>query len=82
MPQASEHLRELMISYFGNIEPDGPQRFLKDNGYTLSEDYKWSKPGVRNYGNMERKEFECFMFLMHEYDYGNLAPEPHTTGDE
>ena len=74
MPQASEELRKQMAEYFGGsgIMDTAPTKFLQDAGYTLTREWTWDKPGVTDYDQMSRKEFECLMFLCHEWDFGGL----------
>ena len=73
MPSASDELREQMNEYFGDpISDYGPKKYLQDQGYTLNRDWSWSKPGITELKQMERKEFECLMFLVHEWDGGTL----------
>lgn len=88
MPQASEELRDRMGVLFGDrIGDEGPTKFLMDAGYKLKEpDFGWEpKSGVNSLGDMTRDEFECLMFLMHEWDFDGLLeprnpPATPTTG--
>lgn len=72
MPTASDELRKSMRQRFGSIDTHGPEKFLTDNGYSLSKDWEWSKPGITGLQDMTREEFECLLFLVHEWDYGSL----------
>lgn len=74
MPQASDSLRTLMEKRFGSIDTHGPEKFLENAGYTLSRQWEWSKPGITNLKQMSREEFDCLLFLVHEWDYGGLSP--------
>lgn len=78
MPQASDELRERMESRFGDgISASGPIKFLTDAGYKLTRDWQWSaRPGVTSLKDMTRDEFECLLFLVHEWDFGGLVQEP------
>lgn len=79
MPSASQDLRDLMLARFGSeIDESGPMKFLEDAGYTLTEDWHWDpKPGIKGaYANMTRDEFDCLLFLVHEWDFGGLTSEP------
>lgn len=77
MPQADEELRKEMVRRFGSIGTTGPSRFLTDAGYQLAPGWEWvPKPGVRSLGQMPRDEFECLLFLIHEWDYGGLIEQP------
>lgn len=72
MPQASDDLRDRMGVRFGDrIELSGPQKYLTDRGWTLHDDWTWSKPGL-TLETMPRDEFECVMFLVHEWDFGGV----------
>lgn len=76
MPQASDELRAAIDARFGDgLSDEGPIQFLKDAGYTLSRQWEWSKPGVTDLKQMTRDEFECLLFLVHEWDFGSLAKE-------
>lgn len=73
MPQASDELRAEMKRRFGDpVDDAGPTQFLTDAGYTLHPDWTWSKEGVTDLKDMTRDEFECLLFLVHEWDYGSL----------
>jgi hypothetical protein len=74
MPQASKELRDEMERRFGSIDAAGPVKFLQDSGYTLLAGWIWDKPGVTNLQQLTRDEFECLLFLCHEWDFGGLAP--------
>jgi hypothetical protein len=75
MPQASEELRAIMEQRFGDpIDSAGPIKFLQDAGYTLTRKWFWiPKPGVIDLGQMTRDEFDCLLFLVHEWDFGGLT---------
>ena len=74
MPQASDELRALMERRFGDpVSDEGPIRYLRQAGYTLNRDWTWSKPGVEALGQMTRDEFDCLLFLIHEWDFGPLV---------
>lgn len=75
MPQASDDLQAAMTRRFGNIGTAGPMCFLRDAGYTLSPSWEWSKPGVTDLKQMARDEFDCLLFLAHEWDFGGLQSE-------
>jgi len=73
MPQASDDLRNKMNTRFGDpVGTYGPIKYLKDAGYALSRQWEWSKPGVHNLQQMTRDEFDCLLFLVHEWDFGAL----------
>jgi hypothetical protein len=71
MPSASDELRAEMRRRFGDIDTGGPEKYLTDRGWTLTKGWEWSKAG-QNMHTMPRDEFECAMFLMHEWDYGTI----------
>lgn len=74
MPQASEQLTNLMIERFGDDYLEkGPCEYLLSHGYTLNRHWEWQKPGVNELRDMTRDEFDCLLFMMHEWDYGGLA---------
>lgn len=75
MPQASDALRDKMRDRFGSeVDESGPIRFLEGAGYKLNRDWTWTpKDGVASLGEMTRDEFECLLFLVHEWDFGGLA---------
>lgn len=75
MPSASDDLRAQMQTRFGDaVSEVGPSDFLEAAGYTLARDWTWSKTGVASLDQMTREEFDCLMFLAHEWDYGGLTP--------
>lgn len=80
MPQATEDLRGRMRERFGDIDEHGPQKYLENAGYVLARDWTWSKPGVVDLREMTRDEFECLLFLVHEWDYGSLTCTPKVGG--
>lgn len=82
MPSASPELQDRIEARFGSIDTHGPEKFLKEAGYTLSRRWEWSKPGITSLGQMSRDEFECLMFLMHEWDYAGLLPAPPAVAKE
>ncbi len=73
MPQAGKELQDRIIERFGSLDDNGPYKFLRDHGYSLSRSWEWSKPGISSLKDMTREEFECLLFLCHEWDYGTLA---------
>lgn len=75
MPQASDELRALMKERFGSETDDaGPSKYLTDAGYVLLPGFVWQpKEGVVTLKDMTRPEFDCLLFLVHEWDYGTLA---------
>jgi hypothetical protein len=78
MPQASDELRARMLVRFGDSTSEaGPTQFMEDAGYTLGPDWTWHKLGVDDYDAMSPEEYECLLFLAHEWDYGGLAAVVH-----
>lgn len=73
MPQASDETRSWMIERFGSIDSHGPEQFLLDAGYELTPEWEWRKEGVNELRDMTREEFDCLLFLCHEWDYGSLV---------
>ncbi len=74
MPQASSELRSRMEERFGDpISDAGPTKFLEDAGYKLTSSWLWEpKKGVESLKDMTQEEYECMLFLVHEWDYGGL----------
>ena len=73
MPQADPDLVKIMVDRFGDTSEDGPMRFLESAGYRLTPDWHWMpKPGVTDYNGMTRDEFDCLLFLCHEWDFGGF----------
>lgn len=77
MPQASPELQEQMRQRFGDaISEEGPTKYLQDAGYKLTRHWFWEpKPGITQYREMTCDEFDCLLFLVHEWDYGGLTTE-------
>lgn len=77
MPQASDELRMTMMRRFGSMDTVGPEDYLKKAGYSLTSDSQWRpKAGVVYYKDMTRDEFDCLLFLVHEWDYGAFEHGP------
>ena len=74
MPQASDELRARMEKRFRDaIDENGPISFLTAAGYVLRPDFYWTPPAnVACVDDMTEDEWECMLFLMSEWDYGNL----------
>lgn len=77
MPQASDELREVMNRMFGDpTSEEGPVRYLTQAGYSLRRGWTWKpKDGVTGYDGMTQEEYDCLLFLAHEWDYGGLSTE-------
>ena len=76
MPQADPELRQRMIDRFGSIMDTGPTEYLEAAGYEMTWGYTWlPKSGVLKLADMTREEFECLLFLVHEWDFGSLEIE-------
>ncbi len=84
MPQASEELRGRMNKRFGDpISEAGPIKYLEDAGYVLTPNWRWKpKSGVKDLKDMTRDEFECLLFLIHEWDFGSLINDEEDQEDE
>ncbi len=76
MPQASAELQEMMEKRFGSLEPDGPENYLRQRGWRLNRDWTWSKKGMNQVGQVPRDEFNCMLFLVHEWDYSDQGVRP------
>lgn len=74
MPQASDELRAEMVRRFGSVDTVGPEGYLRNAGYSLNKNWSWvPKPGVVDLKGMTSDEFDCLLFLVHEWDYGSLT---------
>ena len=75
MPQASDELRTLMEERFGDpIDDADPIKFLQAAGYKLTRNWFWlPKPGITCAADMTQEEFDCMVFLIHEWDFGDLV---------
>ncbi len=72
MPQASDELRDLIKAHFGgSLDTHGPERLLKQAGYTLNKDWTWTMPPGRT--ELLPLEAVCMSFLVEEWDYGDIA---------
>lgn len=61
-----------MRERFGSIDDAGPTKYLEDAGYREYK-FRWhAKDGVKCLRDMTRDEFECLLFLVHEWDYDGL----------
>lgn len=55
---------------------EGPVRYLTQAGYSLQRGWTWKpKDGVSGYDDMTQEEYDCLLFLVHEWDYGGLSTE-------
>ena len=74
MPQATDNLRQQMDKRFGSPVSDaGPMKFLESAGYRLRRDWHWMpKEGVTTLDDMTQDEYDCLVFLVQEWDMGNL----------
>lgn len=81
MPSASDELCILMNARFGSLDDAGPIKFLEDAGYKLTRKHEWiPKIGVKSLDDMSQDEFDCLLFLCHEWDMdGLVAPDEQTT---
>lgn len=74
MPSASDELRDEMGRRFGDrISEYGPMKYLEDRGFVLTKDWYWTPPAGKNLNTISRDEFECILFLVHEWDFGGLV---------
>lgn len=76
MPSADPELVKIIEVYSGKeCHGDLEQyciTYLKRQGYK-EERFSWHpKAGVKNYEDMTRQEFDCMMYLCHEWDWGGL----------
>lgn len=64
-----------MEERFGcSVGDAGPIKFLHEAGYELLPGFVWKpKEGVKELRDMTHDEFECLLFLVHEWDFGGLA---------
>lgn len=77
MSSASSELQNVMIERFGSIDDSGPINQLQNSGYKLTKEWLWQPPeGVSTYRDMTRSDFECLLFLVHEWDFGGLVGDP------
>lgn len=73
MPTASDSQCDLMFKWFGHHTSEaGPIQFLKSHGFVLRRDWHWEKP-TPSY-TISEYEAECISFLVHEWDFGGIAP--------
>lgn len=71
MPTSSDRQRELMTQWFGDVDTDGPMRFLKARGWVCNAAWCWEKP-TPSYRYSVYEE-ECIHFLMDEWDFGGIV---------
>jgi hypothetical protein len=68
-----------MGKMFGDrICDSGPTMFLENKGWTLHDDWTWSKPGFdrTNLDDIPLNEWLCILFLVHEWDFGGVRENP------
>ncbi len=67
-------LADRMMRRFGSPDTKGPEKFLKDAGYKLTDSLVWiPKPGVAKIDDMAEDELYCFRFLNEDHHYGGLS---------
>lgn len=71
MPTSSDARRNLIIKWFGSIDPSGPEEFLKSRGYTLTGNSHWIKP--TRFHSISEYEKVCLVFLIEEWDYDGIS---------
>lgn len=72
MPQASDELRAEMRRRFGDpLSGSGPIEYLLSKGWTLNNDWSWSKPDMLA-GNVPDEEDDCIKFLVDEWDCNGI----------
>lgn len=74
MPSASNELRDLMMRWFdGALGCEEPSAFLQSRGYTLNDDWIWTKPTGAH--RISEEEKMCLFFLIDEWDYGGCRAQ-------
>jgi hypothetical protein len=71
MPSASDELRNLMVTWFGDMDAGPPAQFLLARGWTEKNGY-WSKPTESH--NPSVYEVTCLRFLRDEWDHDWVRP--------
>lgn len=71
MPQAPEELRHEWACDSTAIS------YLEKRGFTLNRDWTWYKEG-QALDNLTPKEFRAILYLIQEWDFGGLRPQPGT----
>lgn len=72
MPSSTDERRALMELWFGDpISDAGPMDFLESRGYTLTKDWEWIPPVPSH--TINHSEYNCFMFLIEEWDFGGIV---------
>lgn len=76
MPQACKEDRATMCRWFGSIDPDGPQDFLKSHGFILLPTWCWVLPAPSH--TVSCYEQACILVLVLEWDYGFVMNDNNT----
>jgi hypothetical protein len=77
MPSASDEQRALMTKWFGSCDTQGPEDLLRSHGWSLLPNWYWVLPTSSH--TINKVEWECFTFLIDEWDYGGIIDESKAT---
>ena len=71
MPQASDELRKTIDNYFHTgIDDHVPHAYLESKGWTIDSNWNFLHSGYKDLGEIPIQEWDCILFLIHEWDYG------------
>lgn len=72
MPSSSPELLKMWGGERG-VADDKAVGFLIDRGYELTKGWFWKAPkGLTDYTDMPYEEYDAIMFLIQEWDYGEV----------
>jgi hypothetical protein len=61
-----------MVARFGDMGFEGPEAYLRAQGFVLSQRWEWCKPGITRLAQLTEDEWDTLYFLSDEWDYGGL----------
>ena len=71
MPLVSDELQNWAQEKFGDIDNCGPHKFLKEQGYILTNNYFWKLPKGKT--DPSEEEANAIAFLMERWYYGGIV---------
>lgn len=74
MPQASQELTDTVIEIVGDRDDESCILYLEALDWTLEPGFVWrAPPRYETYDDIPHDEYLVFLFLIHEWDYGEIV---------
>jgi len=73
MPSTTPELRAKILAYFGPGADDSDcVIYLQSKEFTLTNTIHWTHPTIKSTTQMSDQEWDCFLYLTEEWDFGGL----------